>query len=214
MGQSRWIDDVKPGESGHRVFRATSPLSRGTLKSKGRWKIIWTLLCRWSDDWNCFSHIFFLLISSESTEQSQMCEEYSICQTRTGRVSEEQSDPLLAPADLLIVTPTSSVKILAQENLLQKHKERVERLPQQDRLIKICTDVGFLKNSWSRTVLRDKARWRVLTIYRSSDMSWVHFATRCKINWPQKVGFEGTPKLDPCWKSQPVLAARQIWSGN
>ena len=29
----------------------------------------------------------------------------------------------------------------------------------------------------------------------------------------RKVGFEGTPELDPCWKSQPVTA-RWIWSGN
>ena len=56
----------------------------------------------------------------------------------------EQSDPLFAPAYLLIMTSTLSIEILAQENLLQKHKERVERLSQHDRLIKICTDAGFL----------------------------------------------------------------------
>ena len=46
----------------------------------------------------------------------------------------EQSDPFLAPADSLIVTPTSSIETLAQENLLQKHKERLENLPQRDQL--------------------------------------------------------------------------------
>ena len=35
---------IKFAESGHPVFRATSPLSRGTLKSKRWWKIINTLL--------------------------------------------------------------------------------------------------------------------------------------------------------------------------
>ena len=45
----------------------------------------------------------------------------------------------------MITTPTPSIEIPAQENLLQKHKERVEKLPQPDRLIKICTDAGFLK---------------------------------------------------------------------
>ena len=49
----------------------------------------------------------------------------------------EQSDPLFAPADLLIMTPTLSIEILAQENLLQKHEERMEKLSQQDRVIKI-----------------------------------------------------------------------------
>ena len=56
-----------------------------------------------------------------------------------------QSDPLFVPAKLLIMTPTPSIEIPAQENLLQKYKERVERLPQQDRGTKICTDAGFLK---------------------------------------------------------------------
>ena len=57
----------------------------------------------------------------------------------------EPPDPLFAPADLLIMTPTPSIEIPEQENLLQKHKERVEKLSQPDRLIKICTDAGFLK---------------------------------------------------------------------
>ena len=43
------------------------------------------------------------------------------------------------------MTPTSSIEILSQENLLQKHKERVEKFPQPDQLLKICADAGFLK---------------------------------------------------------------------
>ena len=77
---------------------------------------------------------------------SDVCEEYNICQTSTRRpVEARQSDPLFEPADLLIMTPRSWIESLAQENLLQKHKERVEKLPQQDQLIKISTDAGFLK---------------------------------------------------------------------
>ena len=88
----------------------------------------------------------FLSISSVFTKVSDLCEEYSSCRTRTGRpVVEEQSDPLFAQADLLIMTPTPSIEIPAQEILLQKHKERVEKLPQPDQLIKICTAAGFLK---------------------------------------------------------------------
>ena len=56
-----------------------------------------------------------------------------------------QSDPLFEPAKLLITTPTPSLEIPAQQILLQKYKERVERLSQLDRVIKICTDAGFLK---------------------------------------------------------------------
>ena len=49
---------IKFRESGHPVFRATSPLSRGTLKSKGGGKLS-ILLCRWGYDGNCFSHNYF-----------------------------------------------------------------------------------------------------------------------------------------------------------
>ena len=55
-----------------------------------------------------------------------------------------QSDPLFEPASLLMTTPTPSTEVSAQENLLQEYKERAERLSQQDRLIKMCIDAGFL----------------------------------------------------------------------
>ena len=44
------------------------------------------------------------------------------------------------------------------------------------------------KALWPRTILpHDKAHWRVLTIYRASDKSWVHFTTRWKINWAERL---------------------------
>ena len=64
----------------------------------------------------------------------------------------EQSDPHFAPADLLVTT----IETLAQENLLQTHKERVEKLPQPDQLIKICIGAGFLKTVEVGTILHDK----------------------------------------------------------
>ena len=41
---------VTLAESGHPVFRATSPLSRGVLKTRRWWKIVDTLLRRVCDD--------------------------------------------------------------------------------------------------------------------------------------------------------------------
>ena len=56
----------------------------------------------------------------------------------------EQSNQLVEPASLLMKTPTPSTEDPAQEDLLQKYKERAERLSQQNRVINICTDAGFL----------------------------------------------------------------------
>ena len=44
-----------------------------------------------------------------------------------------------------MTTPTPLTEVLAQGILLQQYKERVEKLSQQDRLIKICIHAGFLK---------------------------------------------------------------------
>ena len=72
-----------------------------------------------------------------------LCDEYRICQARTERlVLAEQSDPLFEPASLLMTTPTPSTEDPAQEDLLQKYQARVERLSQQNRVIKICIDAG------------------------------------------------------------------------
>ena len=55
-------------------------------------------------------------------------------------------------ANLLILTPKPPIDIVAQEIVLQRHKERVERFPHPDRLL----NAGFLENS-SRAIFHDKA---------------------------------------------------------
>ena len=74
-----------------------------------------------------------------------MCDECKSCHVRTGRpVLAGQYDPLFEPARLLMTTPTPSTEVPAQEDLLQKYEERVERLSQQNRARKNCTNAGFL----------------------------------------------------------------------
>ena len=124
---------IKFGESGHPVFRATSPLSRGMLNSTGGGKLS-IHFCAGGDT---IETVFRTIVSVN---------QLSTCQTRTVRpVLAGQSDPLFEPAKLWTMTPRPSSEIPAQEILLQKCKERVERLPQQDRVLMICTDAGFLK---------------------------------------------------------------------
>ena len=92
-----------------------------------------------------FAQSFLSISSAFYGAVSDLCEEYKACHVRTERpVLAGQSDPLFEPASLLMTTPTPSTDDLAQEDLLQKYQERVERLSQQNRVIKICTDAGFL----------------------------------------------------------------------
>ena len=133
-----------------------------------------------------------------------MCEEYSTCQTRTVRpVWTGQSNPLFEQATLLIMTPRPAIEIPAQEKLLQKCKERVERLPQQGRLIKICTDAGFLKT----VKVGQYFMTSTLTSSHNLQNQWLVVSTLCqemKNYLTRKVGFEGIPKLGSYWKSQPA----------
>ena len=146
MGSSRWIDDNKIWRKRTPSFPSHESVVSRYAQKQRRWKIINTLLCRGDTIETVFRTIISVNQLSIHGAVSELCEEYSICQTRTGRlVLAEQSDPSFAPAELLILTPTSSVEILAQENLLLKHKERVENLHQPDQVIKVCTDAGILK---------------------------------------------------------------------
>ena len=98
---------IKFGESGHPVFRATSPLSRGTLESKGGGKIS----IHFCADGETIVTVFRTIISVNQLSicgaVSDLCEEYKACQVRTGKlVLAGQSDPLFEPASLLTKTPS------------------------------------------------------------------------------------------------------------
>ena len=73
------------GESGHPVFRGTSPLFRGTLRSIGGGKLS-THFCV---DGDTIETVFRTIISVNQLSicgtVSDVCEEYNTCQTRTGR---------------------------------------------------------------------------------------------------------------------------------
>ena len=76
---------------------------------------------------------------------SDLCEECKTCHVRTGRpVMAGQSNLLFVPSVMKTHIPLTDDPA-QEEDLLQKYQERMEKLPQPDRLIKICVDAGFLK---------------------------------------------------------------------
>ena len=122
---------IKIAESGHPVFRAMSPLSRGTLKSKGGGKSS----IHFCADEGTIENVFRKIISANQLSLygavAEMCEECKTCHDRTGRpVVAGQSDPLFAPTSSLMKTSTPSTDDPAQEDLLQKYQEKAERLSQ------------------------------------------------------------------------------------
>ena len=108
---------IKFGESGHPVFRATSPLSRGTVKSKGGGK----LSIHFCGDGDAIEIVFRTIISVNQLSiygaVSYLFDEYSARQARTeSTVLAGRSDPLFEPASLLMTTRTPSTEVPAQED--------------------------------------------------------------------------------------------------
>ena len=136
---------IKFREGGLPVFRAISPLSRGTLISKGGGKFSIHFCAGGETIETVFRTIITVNQPSIYGAVSDLCEEYKACHVRTVRlVMAGQSGPLSVPTSSVMKALTLSTDDPAQEDLLQKYQERVERLPQQNRVIKICADAGFL----------------------------------------------------------------------
>ena len=196
---------IKFGESGHPVFRATSPLSRGTLKSKGGGK----LSIHFCADGDTVETVLRTIISVNQLSicgaVSDLCEECKTCHARTGRlVVAGQSDPLFVPSVMKTHIPLTGDPA-QEEDLLQRYQERVEWLSHQNCVIKFCTDAGFLttvevgqyfmtRDTEEFSQFTDSVACREYTLPRDEKSS------------DQKVGFEGTLRLDPCWKSQPATS--------
>ena len=143
-------------ESKHPIFRSTSPLSRGVLKSKGGGK----LSMHFCADGETVETVFHTNISVNQLSiygaVSDMCEECDTCHDRTWRpFVAGQSNPLFVPNVMKTHIPLTDDPA-QEEDLLQRYQERIEKLSQQDRVIKFCTDAGFLTTVEGRTVFHDK----------------------------------------------------------
>ena len=136
---------IKFAESRHPVFRSTSPLSRGVLKSKGGGK----LSIHYCADPATIETVFRTILSVNQLSiygaVSDLCEECKTCHVRTGRpVVAGLSNPLFVPSVMKTHIHLTDDPAQPEEDQLQIYGERIEKLSQQDRVINFCTDAGFL----------------------------------------------------------------------
>ena len=136
---------VEFAESGCPIFRATSPLSRGQLKSKGHGK----LSIHYAADLETVETIFRIIVSAKQLSLygavAEICEEYESLHERTGRpVVMGQSSSSLVLSVIKTEVPLDCDDPANQDLLLQQYGERIEKLSQQDKLSKFCMDAGFL----------------------------------------------------------------------
>ena len=191
-------------ESGCPIFRATNLLCRGRVESKGHGK----LSIHYAADLETVETIFRIIVSAHQLSLygavAEMCEEYETLHERTERpvVMGQSSSSLVLSViktEVLLDCDDPANKDL----LLQQYGERIEKLSQQDRLSKFDMDAGF------RNVVEIGQYFMTKKLHNShnSQMQWPVVSTLCqemKKRLNRKVGSEGTPKLGPYWKLQPV----------
>ena len=132
-------------ESGFPIFRATTPLSRGQLKSKGHGK----LSIHDAADQETIETISRIIVSANQLSLygavAEICEEYESLHERTGRpVVMGQSSSSLVLSVIKTEVPLDCDDPAYQDFLLQHCGERFEKLSPQDKLSKFCMDAGFL----------------------------------------------------------------------
>ena len=201
------------GVSGHPVFRATSPLSRGTVKSKGGGKLCIHVCADGETIETVFRTVICVRQLSIYRAVSDLCDEKSSCQT--GRlVVAEHSHPHFAPAVLLVTTPTPSTDDPAQEeDLLQRYQERVERLSQQNRVIKFSTDAGFLTTVDVGQYFMTKDIEEFSQFTEPVACREYTLPIDEKIIWPERLDSREHQKWTRIGSHNQLLA-RYIWSGN
>ena len=132
-------------ESGSSIFRATTPLSRGQLKSKGHGK----LSIHHAADQETIETILRIIVSANQLSLygavAEICEEYESLHERTVRpVVRGQSISTLVLSVIKTEVPLDCDDPVYQKILLQQYGERIEKLSQQDKLSKFCMDAVFL----------------------------------------------------------------------
>ena len=130
-------------ESGCPIFRATTPLSRGKLKSKGHGK----LSIHFTADCSTIETIFRIIVSANQLSLygavANMCEEFETHQDRSG-------EPDVLMGQSIVLSEIEAEVPLQNENpsyhyvLWQQYEERIEMLSQENKVSKFCMDAGFV----------------------------------------------------------------------
>ena len=125
-------------ESGCPIFRATTPLSWGNLKSKGHGKLSIHFAADQKTIETIFSHNCFLYGAVANT-----CEEFEFHQDRSG-----QLDVLMGQSLVLIEikaeVPLQNDIPSHQNILLQRYEDLIKWLSQENKVSKFCMDAGFV----------------------------------------------------------------------
>ena len=131
-------------ESGHPIFRSTTPLSRGRLKSKGKGKVS----IHFTADQDTIDTIYRIILSvnqfSVYGAVAAICDEYESHQDRTGQ-------PVFLVGQSIVLgevkaeVPVHDGEPRDDQIILQQYVQQVESLSPENKVSKFCKEAGFVR---------------------------------------------------------------------
>ena len=198
---NRWWSDSEKADTQFSEPRVHCPEERSKSKGGGKLSI------HFCADGETIETVFRTIISVNQLSIygaiSNLCDEYRACQARTGR-------PVLAGQ----LTDCSSQQVCWWQHLhlllkfLHKkiHCKSTKNEWKGSHNQIEWSKFALMQDSWQQ-LKSDSTSWqRTLKSSHSLQNQWHVVSTLCqkmKNHLTRKVGFEGIPKLGPCWKSQP-----------
>ena len=131
-------------ESGHPTFRATTPLSRGILKSKGRGK----LSIHFAADQDTIDTIYRIILSvnqlSLNGAVANICEEYESLHNRSGQPDELMGQSIVL-GEVKAEAPLYNENPMNDQIIWQQYIQQVESLSLENEVSKFCKEAGFMR---------------------------------------------------------------------
>ena len=194
-------------ESGHPIFRATTPLSRCNLKSKGRGK----LSIHFAADQNTIDTIYRIILSVNQLSVygavAAVCDEFEGHQDTTG-------EPVILMGQPIVLGEVKAETLLHNENpmndqiIWQQYIQQVESLSPENKVSKFCKEAGFMRVvevgqyfvTKALVILDNFAQWLVANTLFLEMIQLLN----------QKDGFKEIWGLDQYWKSRPVFSTSNM----
>ena len=131
-------------ESGHPIFRAMTPLSRGILKSKGRGK----LSIHVAADQDTIDTIYRIILSVNQLSVygavAAVCEEFEGHQDRSGEPEILMGQSIVL-GEVKAETPLHNENPMNDQIIWQRYIQQVESLSPENKVSKFCKEAGFMR---------------------------------------------------------------------
>ena len=200
MGQSRWLDDDQIQRKRTPSFPSHESIVSVNAQKQRRWTIIYSLLCRWGYDWNCFSHNHFC--KSAQYLRSSLRFVWRI-QSLPCKNGENRFGCLCQQVrwwqhlHLRLKFLRKKIYCKSTKNEWKGHHNKI-----------VWLKFVLMQDSWKQ-LKSDNTSWQsTLTSSHNLQIQWHVVSTLChemnNLSSDLKGWIRGTPRLDPCWKSQPV----------